>query len=411
LLDAHEVDAAGIDRRLDDTIAAWRRWAETLSRKGPDAAGILRSALVLRALTYRPTGAIAAAATTSLPEVAGGERNWDYRLSWIRDSALAVRSLAELGCEDEADGFRRFVERSAAGNADDLQVMFGIAGEHRIGERQLDSLAGYLGARPVRVGNDASGQLQLDAYGHLVDQSWRWYGRGHEPDDDYWRFIVDLVEAAVARWREPDAGIWEWPGEPRHFVHSKVMCWAAVDRGLRLAEACMRKAPERRWRQAREEIRAAIEDHGYDRDRGVFVQAFGEKSLDAANLRLPGLEFVAYDDERMIRTADAIRDDLGSDGLIRRYAADDGLPGREGAFLACSFWLAEVLAHQGRVEEARAAFDRAIATANDLGLFSEEYDPEQGLMLGNFPQALSHLAHLEASIALTDGLGHREAGK
>jgi GH15 family glucan-1,4-alpha-glucosidase len=402
LADAGAVDPAGVDRRLEETIAFWRRWAETLSLKGPDAAGNLRSALVLRALTYRPTGAIAAAATTSLPEVPGGERNWDYRFSWIRDAALAVRSLAELGCEDEADGFRRFVERSAAGNAKDLQVMFGIAGEHRIGERVLDGLAGYDGARPVRAGNDASGQLQLDAFGHMLDQSWRWYGRGHEPDDDYWRFLVDLVEAAVEHWREPDAGIWEWPGKPKHFVHSKAMCWAAVDRGLRLAEACMRKAPERRWRGVRDEIRAAIEGDGYDSKRGIFVQAFGERGLDAALLRLPTVDFIAYDDERMIRTTDAIRERLETGGLLRRYDADDGLPGSEGAFVACVFWLAEVLARQGRIEEARDAFDRAIATANGLGLLSEEYDPERRLMLGNFPQALSHLSHLEASIALAE---------
>ena len=402
LAGAGVVDASGIDRRLDDTIAHWQSWAETLSLKGPDTAGNLRSALILRALTYRPTGAISAAATTSLPEVPGGERNWDYRFAWIRDSALAVRSLAALGCEDEADGFRRFVERSAAGNAKDLQVMFGIAGEHRIGERVLDGLAGYGGAMPVRAGNDASGQLQLDAFGHLLDQSWRWYGRGHEPDDDYWRFLVDLVEAAVEHWREPDAGIWEWPSEPKHFVHSKALCWAAVDRGLRLAGACMRKAPERRWHKARDEIRAAIEEEGYDSERGIFVQAFGEGGLDAALLRLPTVDFIAYDDERMVRTTDAIRERLECGGLLRRYEADDGLPGREGTFVACTFWLAEVLARQGRIEEARGAFDRAIATANGLGLFSEEYDPERRLMLGNFPQALSHLSHLEASIALAE---------
>jgi GH15 family glucan-1,4-alpha-glucosidase len=402
LAGAGVVDASGIDRRLDDTIAHWQSWAETLSLKGPDTAGNLRSALILRALTYRPTGAISAAATTSLPEVPGGERNWDYRFAWIRDSALAVRSLAALGCEDEADGFRRFVERSAAGNAKDLQVMFGIAGEHRIGERVLDGLAGYGGAMPVRAGNDASGQLQLDAFGHLLDQSWRWYGRGHEPDDDYWRFLVDLVEAAVEHWREPDAGIWEWPSEPKHFVHSKALCWAAVDRGLRLAEACMRKAPERRWHKARDEIRTAIEEEGYDSERGIFVQAFGEGGLDAALLRLPTVDFIAYDDERMVRTTDAIRERLECGGLLRRYEADDGLPGREGTFVACTFWLAEVLARQGRIEEARGAFDRAIATANGLGLFSEEYDPERRLMLGNFPQALSHLSHLEASIALAE---------
>ena len=402
VIESLEFDGEAVDERVDQTVAAWRRWARQLRPRGPDPAGALRSAIVLCALTYKPTGAIVAAPTTSLPETAGGERNWDYRFSWIRDSALAVRSLAELGYDEEAAALRRFVERSAAGNAKDLQVMFGVAGEHRIGEQRLEHLRGYGAARPVRVGNQAKDQLQLDAFGQLVDQSWRWYERGHEPDDDYWRFLVDLVEAALEHWRGPDAGIWEWPGEPKHFVHSKAMCWAAVDRGLRLAEACMRKAPERRWKRAREEIRDAIEADGYDAQRGVFVQAFGERGLDAALLRLPTIDFIAYDDERMVRTADAIREELGWDGLIRRYDADDGLEGKEGAFVACGFWLAEVLARQGRVVEAREAYDRSMTTANDLGLFSEEYDPEADVMLGNFPQALSHLSHLEAAIALGD---------
>jgi GH15 family glucan-1,4-alpha-glucosidase len=402
VIDSLPLDGKAVDQRVDQTVAAWRRWAAQLRPRGPDPTGALRSAIVLCALTYKSTGAIVAAPTTSLPEAPGGERNWDYRFSWIRDSALAVRSLAELGYEEEAADLRRFVERSAAGNAKDLQVMFGVAGEHRIGEQRLDHLRGYGGARPVRVGNQAKDQLQLDALGQLVDQSWRWYERGHEPDDDYWRFLVDLVESAIEHWREPDAGIWEWPSDPKHFVHSKAMCWSAVDRGLRLAEACMRKAPEQRWRRARDEIREAVEAEGYDEGRGIFVQAFGEQGLDAALLRLPTIDFIAYDDERMIRTTDAIRDELGWAGLVRRYDADDGLPGKEGAFVACGFWLAEVLARQGRIAEARAAYDRSMTTANDLGLFSEEFDPDAKLMLGNFPQALSHLSHLEAAIALAD---------
>jgi GH15 family glucan-1,4-alpha-glucosidase len=400
IVEADEIQPDEIDDRVEQTMRWWKHWAQTLSTQGPAAGGSRRSALVLRALTYEPTGALAAAATTSLPEAPGGKRNWDYRFSWIRDSALAVRSLAELGCEAEADSFRRFVERSAAGNAKDLQVLFGIGGERRVDEETIDHLSGYGGATPVRVGNSARGQLQLDAFGYLADQSWRWYQRGHEPDDDYWRFLTDLVEAAIDHWDEPDSGIWEWPGEPKHFVHSKVMCWTAVDRGLRLAEACLRKAPERRWRKARDEIRDAVESRGYDKKRGVFVQAFGEKALDASLLRLPTVEFVPYDDERMVRTTDAIRDELGWDGLLRRYDVDDGLEGEEGAFVPCAFWLAEVLARQGRNEEAREAFDRAMATANGLGLFSEEYDPDRGIMLGNFPQALSHLSHLEAVLAL-----------
>jgi len=411
-VDPAEIDAgnvpdigggAGVDERVEGTIDWWREWSSrlTLDDEG-DGAAARRSAIVLKALTYEPTGAIVAAPTTSLPEGRGarGPRNWDYRYTWIRDSALAVRTMAQLGAEEEAHGFRSFIERSAAGNAKDLQILFGVGGERRLSELDLEHLEGYRGATPVRVGNSAHGQVQLDAYGQLLDQSWRWYERGHEPDDDYWRFLVDLVEAAIDHWRDPDSGIWEWRGEPMHFVHSKALCWTAVDRGLKLAEHCMRKAPERRWRRARDEIRDAIEQRGYDEDRGVFVQAFDSTDMDAALLRLPTVDFIPYDDERMVRTVDAIREDLEADGLLRRYAVDDGNEGEEGVFVACAFWLVECLARQGRAAEARAAYDRAIGTANDLGLMSEEYDTGAGEMLGNFPQALSHLSHLEAVLAL-----------
>ena len=395
-------DPAAIDERLESTIQSWRDWSSRMDMADGDKPAAARSAIVLQALTYTPTGAVVAAPSTSLPEGLGarGGRNWDYRFSWIRDSALAVRTLARMGWEEEAQGFRRFIERSAAGNAKDLQILFGVGGERRLTELELSHMQGYRGAKPVRVGNLASGQVQLDAYGQLLDQSWRWYERGHEPDDDYWRFLVELVEAAIERWSDPDCGIWEWRDAPKHFVHSKALCWAAVDRGLKLAVHCMRKAPERRWKRARDEIREAIEIRGYDAERGVFVQAFDSKDLDAAVLRLPTIDFIPYDDERMVRTADAIREELAFDGLLRRYTVDDGNEGEEGAFVACTFWLTECLARQGRAEEARAAYDRAIATANELGLMAEEYDPESHEMLGNFPQALSHLSHLEAALAL-----------
>jgi GH15 family glucan-1,4-alpha-glucosidase len=401
-IDDGKVEAPGterLDRDLDDTIAYWREWSGRLSLGTDDDPEAVRSAIVLKALTYDRSGGLVAAPTTSLPETPGGKRNWDYRYSWIRDSTLASRSLGDLGCEAEADAFRRFIERSAAGNANDLQIMFGVGGERRLTEMELE-LEGYRGARPVRIGNGAAEQLQLDMLGQLVEQSWRWFEQGHEPDDDYWRFIVDIANTAADRWQEKDRGAWEWRGGAKHFTHSKALCWVALDKALKLAKECMRKAPEQRWRAARDEIREAIDRRGYEKRRGIFTQAFDDGNLDAALLRLPMVDFIDYDDKRMIRTTDAIIDCLEVEGLIRRYTGADGLPGKEGAFLPVCFWLVEVLARQGRAQEAREFFDRTVATANGLGLFPEEYDPTSGEMRGNFPQALTHLSHIEAALAL-----------
>ncbi len=397
-----DLSARELDEALERTIEWWRQWAQSVRMDGRDEPAVRRSAFTLKALTYAPTGAITAAATTSLPEVIGGERNYDYRYAWVRDSSFSSRALAELGCEAEADAFRAFIMRSAAGHADDLQVMYGIGGERRLGETLLDELEGYRGSTPVRVGNDASGQLQLDSFGELVNLTWRWHRRGHSPRDDDWRFLVSLIDRAAERCTEPDSGLWEWPGKPKHFVHSKVMCWAALERGIRLADECMRRAPVRRWKQVRDELRETIERRGYDRKRGVFVQAYDSSELDAALLLLPSVEFIDWDDERMIRTVAAIREELDAgDGLLYRYRGKDGLKGQEGAFLCCSFWLVECLARSGELREARAVFDQAIARSNDLGLFSEEVDPASGELLGNFPQALTHLAHVDAALALT----------
>jgi GH15 family glucan-1,4-alpha-glucosidase len=397
------LDPGEVDEALERTVERWREWFARIDGKALRLDGVGRSAAVLKALSYEPTGAMVAAPTTSLPEARdlGGERNWDYRFSWVRDSALAAHSLAELGCEEDADAFRRFVERSAAGHAGDLQVLFGVGGERRLGEEELDHLSGYRGSSPVRAGNAAAGQFQLDAYGQILDQSWSWHRRGNSPEDDYWRFLADLVDAACERWEEPDRGIWEWRGEPRHFVHSKALAWSAIDRGIRIAGDTGREVPER-WPAAREEAREAILERGYEERRGTFVQAFGCDDLDAALLRLPAVGFCEWDDERMVGTADAIRERLDFDGLLRRYDADDGMA-PEGAFLPCSFWLATCLACQGREKEAREVFERAAATANDLGLLAEEYDPGAGRMLGNFPQALTHLSHIEAALALDSG--------
>jgi GH15 family glucan-1,4-alpha-glucosidase len=406
-LEAVEVgrtDAGELDRRLDETIDWWHRWSGSIRLDGLDAAAARRSATILKGLQNAPTGAIVAAPTTSLPESANGERNWDYRFSWIRDSAFTVRSLASLGLDTEADRFRRFVERSAAGSTETLQIVYGVGGERRLTELQLDDLEGWRGIGPVRIGNAAAKQVQLDVYGELLDLAWRWHRRGSSPDDDYWRFLVELVDAAAERWREPDRGIWELRGEPRHFVHSKVMCWAALDRGIRLADECLRRAPTRRWRAARDEVRQAVERDGYDAGRGVFVQAFGSKALDGALLLLPSVEFLPYDDPRMVRTTDAIREELDDgNGLILRYPrGSDDLASDEGAFVTCSFWLVECLAGQGRAQDARELFDQVASCGSDLGLFAEEYDSRRGEPRGNYPQGLSHLSHIAAAVALAD---------
>jgi GH15 family glucan-1,4-alpha-glucosidase len=386
------------DARLKETIANWRRWARRIT---DEDVGVRRSVLVLHALTNARTGGMAAAATTSLPESARG-RTWDYRYCWIRDSTFATRSLAEVGCKTEADEFRRFIQRSSAGTAEDLQIVYGVRGARRIGVQEVLDLEGWRGIGPVRVGNTAAGQFQLDAYGELVNLAWRWHERGNSPDDDLWRFLVTLVDHAAARWRDPDRGMWEWRPRPRHWVHSKALCWTALDRGLRLAQESMRKAPVTRWRKERAAVKRAIERDGYDRKRGVFVNWFGGTQMDASLLQLPVTGFVDWGDPRMIRTTDAVRDELSERGLLRRYRAKDGQPGREGAFLACSFWLVECLARQQRTAEAREVYDAAMATANDLGLFSEQYDTRRDEMLGNFPQALTHLSHVAAHKALEE---------
>jgi GH15 family glucan-1,4-alpha-glucosidase len=390
-----------LDHRLQETISWWQSWAAQCTFRGPYQEHVLRSAVVLKGLINAPTGALVAAPTTSLPEVPGGIRNWDYRFSWVRDSSFAVNSLLEVGFSREADGFRRFVERSSAGGADQLQVLYGVRGERSIPEQQIGYLEGYRGARPARVGNAAREQLQLDVYGEVLDLAWEWHVRGHPPEDDYWEFLTALLNRTCAKWRGTDHGIWEMPRCTRHFVQSKVMCWAALNHGIRLAEEVHREAPVRTWKKNRDKIRQRIEQSGYDRRRGVFIQAFRHRVMDASLLLIPTVGFLAYDDERMIRTTDAIRRELDRDGLLYRYPpGDDGLKGKEGVFLACSFWLTRCLARQGRKAEAQAVFQRALSAGNDLGLFSEEFDTRTGEMLGNFPQALTHLSLVTAAVAL-----------
>ncbi|MFZ5543266.1 MAG: glycoside hydrolase family 15 protein [Pseudomonadota bacterium] len=388
-----------LQRRLEQTLHWWTTWErEGLRAAHPDA-HTRRSAVTLKALCFERTGAIAAAATTSLPESPGGVRNWDYRFSWLRDSVLAVRALHALGFVREADRFRAFIERSAAGNAGQLQLMYGVDGRRRLTEVALDHLEGWRGARPVRVGNAAARQNQLDIYGSLLELAW--LSHADEPiDPSYWEFLVDAVDIACSRWREPDHGIWEMRDAPRHFVHSKAMCWVAADRGLRLAQRHGLPAPAPRWQAAQAEIRQAIDRHGYDAGRGVFVQAFGEPHPDASLLLLPQFGYLRHDDPRMVRTADWIRQELERGGLLLRYDRPDGLRDPEGAFLPCSFWLAECLAGQGRRAEALRWYGRACACANDLGLFPEEFAHDGSGMLGNFPQLLTHLSQVTARLAI-----------
>jgi len=393
-------DGAELQDHFRETLEWWQTWSSKIRYEDGPGANIVRSAITLKALTFAPTGAIVAAPTTSLPERIGGERNWDYRYCWIRDSIFTVWALTSTGAESEAEGVRRFIQRASAGNAEDLQVLYAVDGKRRLTEIELSHLEGWRGSHPVRIGNAAERQYQADMYGLVIELSWQWSERGHRPSDDYWAFLRQIVEAAIVKWELPDRGIWEVRSRPLHFVHSKVMCWAALNSGIELAQKYGFEAPLERWRVARDELRSAIEKRGIDHKRGIFVRSFGRKDVDAALLLLPITGFVAYDDDRMIRTTEVISEELMEDGLLLRYRSEDGLRGSEGTFLACTFWLAACLARQGRKVQARRIFKRACAGANDLGLFSEEYSREG--MLGNFPQGLTHLSHIEAALSLLD---------
>ena len=385
-------------QRFEETLEWWETWDGQSDWEGDPR--VLTSAAVIKGLTNAPTGAIAAAATTSLPEHVGGERNWDYRYSWIRDSAFALEALGALGFTSEAEGFRDFVERTTAAGPEHVQPLYGLGGEVLLPEVELDHLEGYRGSRPVRIGNGAYRQLQLDSHGELLDLAWRSARRGSPPSADYWRFLGGLVDVVAERWREPDRGFWEVRDGDHHFVHSKVTCWAALERGALLAEDHGLEAPVEAWREARDEVRRWVEGEGVA--GGSFVRELGGESMDASLLLLPRYGFVAWDDPRMVVTADRVRDELSDDhGLVRRYRGDDGLEGEEGCFIACTFWLAECLARQGRGEEARDLFHRAADLANDLGLFAEEADAASGELLGNFPQGLSHYSYVNAAVALS----------
>ncbi len=373
---------------------------------------MVRSAIVLKALTCGPTGAIVAAPTTSLPEEIGGVRNWDYRFTWIRDATLTLAALFDIGHRDVAHGFHRFIERTTAGRVEDLQIMYRCYGEWRLPELQLTHLPGYRGSRPVRVGNDAARQCQLDVYGELLD-SWHLEARMGVPiSQDEWVFLHALVEGARSHWQDADHGLWEMRGEPRHFVHSKVMCWVALDRGIALAERLGLPADLEAWRRTRLEIRRTVESRGIDAERGCFVQTFDSRELDGSLLLLPMVGFVDANDPRMHATVQAIQDELSEDDLhIRRYRRDhpDGVKGHEGTFMMISFWMVQVLAMQGQVQEAKERFTRLLALGNELHLFPEQYQPGVGF-LGNYPQAFTHVAIIEAAQQISDAEARGAAG-
>src|SRR4051794_18660112 len=402
-----------VAERVDDVVEAWRSWeAEHDVYSGPHRELVRHSARVLKGLTYRPTGAIVAAPTTSLPETVGGERNWDYRFSWIRDLSLTIEALYIGACSDEAEEFVSFMTSAAGGRAGEgsLQIMYGIGGEHDLSERSLEHLRGWRDSQPVRVGNGAWNQVQLDVYGELLNAMHRYRERLGELHPEIQAFVADLADTAARRWGETDSGIWEMRGEPRHHLSSKVMCWGALDRAVDLAPQLGAHARTQEWTQARDELRAAILTEGWSERRQAYAQSFGTDELDGAALLMPIYGFLPATDPRMRSTIEAIARDLTEDGLVLRYRAAeglnaDGLSGEEGTFVICSFWLVSCLAKADEVERAEALFAQLAGYANDLGLLGEEIDTANGEQLGNFPQAYSHIGLITAAYEIDKAKG------
>ncbi|SDS90545.1 glycoside hydrolase family 15 protein [Jiangella sp. DSM 45060] len=393
-------------RALDETERFWTEWAARCRYDGPYRDAVMRSLITLKALTYQPTGGIVAAPTTSLPEDLGGVRNWDYRYCWLRDSAFTLDALIRSGYVDEARAWRDWLIRAIGGNPSDLQIMYGLSGERRLPEYEIGWLAGYEGSRPVRVGNAAAEQLQIDVYGEVIDTLARARQHGLPLERHVWALQEKLLQHLEGAWSQPDEGIWEIRGERRHFVHSKVMAWVAADRAVDALEDGGAPGHPDRWRALRATIMKDVVAHGYDPDRNTFTQSYDHPALDAALLQIPIVGFLPPDDPRVAGTVDAVAKELSTDsGLVLRYRTEhdvDGLPGDEGAFLACSFWLVEALHLTGRPERARDLFEHLLSLRNDLGLLAEEYDPRIGRMVGNFPQALSHIPLVTAAFLLAD---------
>jgi GH15 family glucan-1,4-alpha-glucosidase len=405
---AHEPAPAPVDalEALAETEEFWTKWLASCDYHGEWRESVVRSLITLKALTYAPTGAIVASPTTSLPESIGGVRNWDYRYCWLRDAAVTLLALTRAGFVDEARAWHHWLLRAVAGDPADVQVMYGLAGERRLPERELPWLPGYADSRPVRVGNDAARQFQLDVYGEVIRTLGEARRAGLDGDDETWALVRGFVDFVEARWRLPDDGIWESRGPRRHYVASKVMSWTAVDRAIVEAETRGHPAPLARWRALREEIRREIETRGFDHSRGTFTRWYGSSALDASLLLIPFVGFLPADDDRMLGTVRAIENELTHHGLVYRYGTslapqtEDGLPPGEGAFLACSFWLVGNYVRAGRIEDARRLFEHLLTLRNDVGLLAEEYDPIAGRQLGNFPQAFSHVPLIMAAFEL-----------
>jgi len=397
-------EAIDPEAALAATESEWRQWSDRCTYQGRWRDAVLRSLLTLKALTYAPTGGIVAAPTTSLPEQQGGVRNWDYRYCWLRDATFTLNALLLAGYDDEALAWREWLLRAVAGCPEDLQILYSVTGERRLDEYELGWLPGYGGAVPVRVGNAASKQFQLDVYGEVMDTLHLARAAGLKPEAAAWRIQVALLEFLESHWQQPDEGIWEVRGPRRHFTHSKVMAWVAFDRAVKDAQAYGLEGPVERWQQARDAIHAEVCTAGYDAQRNSFVQAYDSPHLDASLLLIPQVGFLPHDDPRLRGTVDAIVHDLVVDGLVLRYSTQtdvDALPPGEGCFLPCSFWLADSLVLTGRRAEGEALFERLLALCNDVGLLAEEYDTRDCCMLGNFPQALTHMALINTARLLS----------
>ncbi len=397
---------------LEKTTKFWDDWVSRCTYHGTYRDAVIRSLITLKALTYGPTGGIVAAATTSLPEDIGGVRNWDYRYCWLRDATITLEALLRTGYTGEAKAWRRWLGRAIAGGAEDIQIMYGVAGERRLAEWQADWLPGYEASAPVRIGNAAAGQLQLDVYGEVIDALELSCRSGLHDDEHTWSLQRALLGFLERHWAEPDEGLWEVRGPRRHFVHSKVMAWVAFDRAARYADDLGETERAAGWRVTRDKIKREVCEKGYNAERGAFTQYYGATELDASVLLIADVGFLDADDPRMVSTMKVLRRDLMQDGFLRRYelapggaSAVDGLAGSEGAFLACSFWLANALELSGRHTEAVELFERLLALRNDVGLLSEEFDPRYGRLVGNMPQAFSHVPLVQTALNLT---GHAE---